>query len=196
MGLGNPGPKYAGTRHNVGFDIADRLAERLGITFSTGHLCVLARGQVGPEPILVVKPMTYMNRSGEVIPFLVREYSVAAEDFLVMYDDMDLPVGRLRLRAGGSSGGHNGMKSVSAYLGTERFPRLRIGIGSPRSSGGCDPVDYVLSAFSSSEWAIVDQVIDLAVEAALVFVVDGIDAAMSQFNSKRILTTGGTDGSD
>lgn len=196
MGLGNPGPEYEGTRHNVGFAIADRLVRRLRTTYSSGYRCVLARAVIKGVSTLVIKPMTYMNRSGEIIPALLREYRVAPEDFLIMYDDMSLPAGKLRLRAGGSSGGHNGMKSVLEHMGTEGIPRLRVGIGEPSASSGHDAIEHVLSRFGSSERVVVDQVVDLAVEAALVFLSDGIDAAMSTFNSNSISTTGGTDRSD
>lgn len=196
MGLGNPGPEYEGTRHNVGFAIADRLVRRLRTTYSSGYRCVLARAVVRGVQVLVVKPMTYMNRSGEIIPMLLREQRVCPQDFLIMYDDMSLPVGRLRLRAGGSSGGHNGMKSVLAHMGTEGVPRLRVGIGQPSMSSGGGAVEHVLSRFSISERAVVDQVIDLAVEAALVFLFDGIETAMSTFNSKFVSSTGGADRPD
>lgn len=194
MGLGNPGPRYEGTRHNVGFAIADRLVERLRTRYSTGYRCVLARGEVADVPVVIVKPMTYMNRSGDIIPFLRREYKIAPDDLLVMFDDMSLPVGRMRLRAGGSSGGHNGAKSVIACLGTEAFPRLRVGIGSPPESSENGAVGHVLSRFTKSEFAVISQVEDLAVDAALAFVTEGIEAAMSAFNCKSISVEGGLPG--
>lgn len=194
MGLGNPGPRYEGTRHNVGFAIADRLVQRLRTTYSVGYRCVLARGRAGDTTVIIVKPMTYMNRSGEIVTFLMREYGTSPDDLLVVFDDMSLPIGRLRLRAGGSSGGHNGVKSVIECLGTDAFPRLRVGIGLPSASCKNGATEHVLSRFTKSETAIVSQVEDLAVDAALTFVSDGIEAAMSMFNSKCISREGGLSG--
>ncbi len=197
MGLGNPGPRYEGTRHNVGFAVADGLVERLGTTYSIGYRCVLARANVESTRVYIVKPLTYMNLSGEVIPYLRRRWRVAPEDLLVIFDDMSLPVGKIRLRSKGSSGGHNGVKSIIQHLGTQDFPRLRIGIGQPPSSAEENgAVDYVLSRFSSRELAILEQARTLAVDAALAFVRDGIQAAMSAFNSRAITDTERTDTSD
>jgi PTH1 family peptidyl-tRNA hydrolase len=196
MGLGNPGPRYEGTRHNVGFAVADGLVERLGTTYSTGYRCALARANVDSTRVYIVKPMTYMNLSGEIIPYLRSRWGVAPEDLLVIFDDMSLPVGKIRLRPKGSSGGHNGVKSIIYHLGTEHFPRLRIGIGPPDSLDKNGAVDYVLSRFSSQELAVIGKTKNLAVDAALAFVRDGIEAAMSAFNSRQITDTERTDTSD
>lgn len=193
MGLGNPGPRYEGTRHNVGFWVADGLAERLRTTYSSGYRCVLARSRVESASVLIVKPMTYMNRSGEVIPFVRSKWGLAPEDLLVVFDDMSLPTGTIRLRTKGSSGGHNGMKSIIHHLGTEGFPRLRLGIGPPDTVSPDGAVGHVLSRFGRHELATMREARRLAVDAAIVFVREGIEAAMSAFNSRH---TSGTEGID
>ncbi|NLU42222.1 MAG: aminoacyl-tRNA hydrolase [Firmicutes bacterium] len=196
LGLGNPGPRYEGTRHNVGFAVADGLVQRLGTTYSIGYRCVLARADVDSTRVYIVKPLTYMNLSGEVIPYLRRRWRVAPEDLLVIFDDMSLPVGKIRLRSKGSSGGHNGVKSIIQHLGTQDFPRLRIGIGQPPPTEENGAIDHVLSRFTGKELAIIEKARTLAVDAALVFVRDGIEAAMSAFNSRVITDTERTDTSD
>jgi PTH1 family peptidyl-tRNA hydrolase len=196
MGLGNPGPRYEGTRHNMGFAVADGLVERLGSTYSIGYRCVLARADVESTRVYIVKPMTYMNLSGEVIPYLRSRWRVAPDDLLVIFDDMSLPVGKIRLRPKGSSGGHNGVKSIIQHLGTEDFPRLRVGIGPPPPTGENGAVDHVLSRFSGKELAIIEKARVLAVDAALAFARHGIKAAMSTFNPQIITDKERTDTSD
>src|SRR5581483_583954 len=143
IGLGNPGSQYEQTRHNVGFRIVDMLAAKYGWRWERRGRAVLASGTIGTEKVVLVKPLTYMNNSGEAVGELVRWYKLQAEDVLVVYDDLDLAVGKLRLRAGGSDGGHNGMDSIIRHLHTNQFPRLRVGIGRP-ANHRMDTINYVL----------------------------------------------------
>ncbi len=184
VGLGNPGRRYAKTRHNVGFLVADALASRVGARFSfRTPLYVLAQAEVEGVRMVVVKPLTYMNNSGQAVATLLRERGLSPQALLVVHDDVNLPFGRLRLRAKGSDGGHNGVASVIAQLGTEQFARLRIGIGAHFSPG--QMVDYVLSKFSGEEWQRLGVVIERAVEACLTFVALSLAAAMNEFNPER-----------
>ena len=135
IGLGNPGPQYEYSRHNVGFRIVDKLAAKLGWRWTERRSrAILASGTIGPEKVILVKPITYMNNSGESVGELMRWYKLQPEDLLVVYDEMDLPVGRLRLRSDGSAAGHNGIDNIIRHLHTNRFPRLRVGVGHPTNS--------------------------------------------------------------
>jgi PTH1 family peptidyl-tRNA hydrolase len=189
VGLGNPGPEYAQSRHNVGFQVVDLLAERHDLEFDRFQKRArLAIGRVrtpaGTEQrVLVAKPMTYMNASGEAVAPLAAFYKIAPADVLVVFDDLDLPVGRIRLRPGGGSGGQKGMQSIIKHLGSETFPRLRVGIGRP--PGQMDPAAYVLRPFSTEqevEMTFVRMTAADAIEAWLAF---GIEAAMNQFNAGK-----------
>lgn len=181
-GLGNPGDRYRYTRHNVGFRVVDLLADRWGLA---GHGRVrdgAARLEaVRPEPVggvLLVKPMKYMNLSGGPLRAVLRHVAAAsATDLLVVADDVDLPLGRIRLRRSGSAGGHNGLRDIISALGGNEFARLRVGIG---KAG--DTVDHVLSTFSPDERALADEAIAIAAEAAEVWLTDGIEVAMRRFN--------------
>ncbi len=182
VGLGNPGPQYANTRHNCGFMVVDRLAERWGIPlvlekrFQGSYGEGLALG--GKRRLL--KPETYMNRSGEAVRAVLDWYKLAPSSVLVVYDDTDLPLGRLRLRGSGSAGGHNGMKSVIQHLGSEAFPRLRLGVGKPK--GNQDMVGHVLGRFEPAEQAVLERVLKAAVEAVECCLQEGLGAAMNRFN--------------
>ena len=183
IGLGNPGPDYEGTRHNAGFLVVDRLAAETGVALD-GEA---AHAQIGEglwrgEPLALAKPLTFMNRSGQAYAALSRRYGLGPEDVLVVYDDLALPVGQLRLRGKGSAGGHNGVQSVIEALGSTEFPRLRVGVGNSFPKGG--QVDFVLSPFDESERAAVDGALDAAAEAALAFVRDGLTVAMNQYNRR------------
>lgn len=181
VGLGNPGREYAGNRHNAGFQCIDRLAKAHGLSFSRRQARArVARGEINGHRVLLVKPQTFMNASGEAVGQLARFYKIAPADVLVLYDDLDLSLGKLRLRPGGGSGGHHGMRSVIQHLGTEDFPRLRLGIGRP--PGGMDPVDYVLSDFTVDERAEMELAFERAIAAIECFLDEGIDAAMNAFN--------------
>jgi PTH1 family peptidyl-tRNA hydrolase len=181
VGLGNPGPEYAGNRHNAGFQCLARFAERHGLRFSFYRFrASLAEGAAAGRPLLLARPLTYMNEAGQAVAPLVRRYAVRLSDLLIVYDDMDLPLGRIRLRARGSSGGHRGLDSVLRHLGTTEVPRLRLGIGRPPYG---DPVDYVLSDWRPDEQPVMEAAYDRAVEAIDCFLQEGIVAAMNRFNA-------------
>ncbi len=184
VGLGNPGPRYAQNRHNVGFQIVDELAAQHGLSFDKRQFkALIASGRIDGQRVLLVKPQTYMNLSGEAVQPLVSYYKIELEDLMVVFDDMDLPVGVIRLRPFGGAGGHNGMKSIINRLGSNRFPRLRVGIGRP--PGRMDPAAYVLEDFSADEESLMVQVRDRAVQALETWLNSGIDAAMNAFNVKN-----------
>lgn len=178
VGLGNPGRAYAHTRHNVGFDVVDMLARRRK-TKVLGRQCRALVGSfdAGGERVLLAKPQTFMNESGSAVSALVDRYGIRPEDLIVVYDDMDLPPGRIRIRKKGSSGGHRGMNSIIRSLGTTDFPRLRIGIGH-----GDEAVEHVLSRFSRKELALVRPALERAVDALEMIIKDGIEAAMNVYN--------------
>lgn len=187
VGLGNPEPKYDKTRHNIGFDAVDALARTWQISWSENRRFQAFVGE-GRSPkgnkIYLLKPLTYMNRSGQAIRAVTDWYKLPPESVLVIYDDMDLSVGRIRLRLLGSAGGHNGMKSAIAHLGTQNFPRLRIGIG--KSTPDKETVSYVLGKFSPDETQIMPQVIQLVVDAVELALKQGVEKAMSLYNSRII----------
>ena len=183
VGLGNPGPRYAQNRHNVGFQIVDELVAKHGLGFDKRQFkALIASGHIDGQRVLLVKPQTFMNLSGEAVQPLVSYYKVELEDLMVVFDDMDLPVGVIRLRPFGGAGGHNGMKSIIGRLGSNQFPRLRVGIGRP--PGRMDPAAYVLQDFSADEESLMVQVRDRAVQALETWLNSGIDAAMNAFNVK------------
>lgn len=181
VGLGNPGPEYRMTRHNVGFRVADRLAERWDAEFTREkYRSLVAEAVCDGERVLLIKPLTFMNRSGEAVSRALRYTSVDRRDMLVVVDDVNLGLGGVRLRAEGSAGGHNGLKSIIAALGSEDFPRLRIGVG--RDRAGESLVDHVLSGFASREQPEVEAMLARGAEAAERFVTHGIERAMNDFN--------------
>ena len=181
IGLGNPGPRYENTKHNVGFWVVNELLQRAGVT-NMQNLCksLVAQAEWQGSTIIFAKPMTYMNRSGDAVAALVHQFDIAAEEHCVVYDDMNLDFCVLRMRRKGSDGGHNGLKSIIHALGTEAFPRLRIGIGEPE--GGW--INHVLSEFSESERAEIDCVVQRAADAIETFVTDGVQATMNRFNGQ------------
>ncbi len=183
-GLGNPGMTYANTRHNAGFMGLDALAEKNGIQVKTMRFkSDCGDGSVGGERCLLMKPTTYMNLSGEAVSAAAAFYKIPAERVLVMYDDITLPPGKLRIRRKGSAGGHNGMKSIIALLGTEEFPRIRIGVGAkPRPD--YDLADWVLSKFTEEETAELKPALEHAAAAAELIVQGKIDQAMSSYSNK------------
>ena len=180
-GLGNPGLKYRKTPHNAGFLAADALAEALGARFVRKGKGKIAEARVGSEKVLIVKPQTFMNLSGDCIAPLAEYYKVPPEHVVVCYDDKDLEPGKLRIRSEGSAGSHNGMKSVIARLGTQKFPRIRMGIGSPQ---GMRLMDYVLHKLSKQEQAIYAKMAEDAADAALLLMREGIEAAQQRYSSK------------
>jgi len=182
VGLGNPGRRYAPTRHNIGFRMVDRLAARPGaLRWRAEHQAETCRIQVGGLPILVAKPQTFMNESGRAVKALLAHYKIASERLLVISDDLDLPFARLRLRARGSAGGHNGLRSINAELGTPDYARLRVGIGRPTEG---DPLEWVLSPFSLAEEQELPLLCENGVTIVEAVVRDGILAAMNQFNGQ------------
>jgi PTH1 family peptidyl-tRNA hydrolase len=183
VGLGNPGARYANSRHNVGFLIAERFARTHDIDFARRRFnAQIAEGTIGGQRILLAKPQTFMNSSGEAVGKLFAFYKVAPHDLIVVYDDLDLPLGKMRMRSRGSSGGHHGMESIIAPIGTSDFPRLRVGIGRPNPDAD---IDHVLGSFEVDERAVMDETFARAVDAIDVWLADGITAAMNRFNRQR-----------
>lgn len=179
VGLGNPGEKYIFTRHNVGFITIDKLAKRYEIPCKKKKsLSHIGEGFVGEQKILIAKPQTYMNRSGGAVGELVAYYDCPLDNLMVVCDDLNLPVGTIRIRKKGSSGGHNGLESIAQYVGLD-FTRLRIGIGNPINE---DAKEYVLSPFARDEKEIVDQAIDKSCQAIDVWISTGIEGCMNVFN--------------
>ncbi len=182
VGLGNPGRAYASHRHNVGFMTADRWAAAHTFTFNKiQHHAIIALGRRGEQRVIVAKPQTFMNESGRAVGALLRFYKIPVEQLLVIFDDLDLPFGAIRLRADGGAGGHNGMRSIIQHLGGNRFARLRIGIGRP--PGRMEPAAFVLQDFSRDETAELDALLDRASQAIDTFLTAGITAAMNEFNT-------------
>lgn len=182
-GLGNPGREYRETRHNVGFMVVDEIARRHGLTWAQAPAQIpdaFIAKRFLPTPVLLAKPLTYMNLSGDVVAGLSRYYDVPADDMLVVVDEAALPFGRLRARARGSAGGHNGLKSIIERLGTTEFPRLRLGVG--RGDGRRDLADHVLSTFERGERAELESIITRAADAAEMFAVEGIVKVMNVYN--------------
>ncbi|MGE5138144.1 MAG: aminoacyl-tRNA hydrolase [Rudaea sp.] len=181
VGLGNPGVGLAGSRHNAGFMVVERFAEGHGISFSRRRFsALLGEGAVRESRLLLAKPQTYMNLSGKAVSKLVSFFRVPVHDIIVVYDDLDLPLGRIRLRARGSAGGHHGMESIISTLGTSDFARLRVGIGRP---GTKEDIDHVLGRFSSAEQQELDEAIDRAEAALDTWLAEGIETAMNRFNA-------------
>ena len=186
VGLGNPGDRYTGTRHNVGFDVVEAFARRAGggATRLDRLDCraLTGRVRVGETPVLVARPQTYMNLSGESVKGLLVRHGVPLDRFVVVSDDTALPVGRIRIRRSGSSGGQKGLQSIIETLGLNDFARVRVGVRGERFCPGDDQADYVLSRFSKSERPLIDGAIDTAAEALETIVREGIEAAMNRFN--------------
>lgn len=184
VGLGNPESKYDGTRHNAGFMFAERLLTRLPRSFQRVHgfQSYYWKGTYAGAPLIVQMPLTYMNLSGEAVAPLMRSEGIAPDEVLVAHDDMDIPLGRIRIRKGGGSAGHNGINSLIEQIGSEGFNRMRIGVGHAESRG--DVIDYVLSEFSEEERAVFDRVLAGAAEAAVLILRRGIAMAMNQYNPR------------
>jgi len=187
VGLGNPGSKYENTRHNAGFLVVDRLAKlwQINLSETKKFQGFFGEGISPTGKIRLLKPTTYMNNSGQSIRAVVDWYKIPPEAVLVIYDEMDLPLGRLRIRLSGSAGGHNGVKSAIAHLGTQQFPRMRIGIGSAKSNEK-DAVSHVLGSFAPSEKRAIDEVLDLTVNAIELSLKQGVEKAMSLYNNRNV----------
>ncbi len=178
-GLGNPGSRYARTRHNVGFMLADRLASASHLKFSSSGESLWAKGAVSGQDALFLKPQTFMNLSGGPVRAFAERFKVREEAIIVAYDDIDLPVGRIRVKRGGGSGGHRGVASIIERLGGREFIRVRLGVGRPVHG---DVADYVLSPFSEDEVASLDEMLERGLQAIETIVAQGLDAAMNRFN--------------
>jgi len=192
VGLGNPEPKYDRTRHNIGFAAIDAIAQTWQINLSENrkYQGEFGEGQAQSNKIRLLKPLTYMNRSGQSIRAVTDWYKLPPTSVLIIYDDMDLPLGKIRLRLSGSAGGHNGMKSAIAHLGNQNFPRLRIGIGKPQNAVAGDDgntISYVLGQFNSTESPIVAEVLKLVVDCVALSLKQGVEQAMNRYNSRSIL---------
>lgn len=180
-GLGNPGKEYAGSRHNVGFMTLDELADRYNIDVrEKAHKALIGKGMIEGNKVILVKPQTYMNLSGESIRSVMDYYKTEPSDFIVIYDDISLEPGQIRVRKKGSAGGHNGIKNIIAHLGTQEFPRIRIGVG--EKPARMDLADYVLGHFSKEEKERMEQAFKDGAAAAVAMMNDGVDTAMNRFN--------------
>lgn len=179
VGLGNPGPRYENTKHNLGFWVINELLLKLQLSRLV-PLCksLVARTEWHDSQVIFAKPMTYMNNSGQAVNMLVQNFDISPNDLCVVYDDLNLDIGVLRMRKAGSDGGHNGMKSIIHHLGTQDFPRLRVGIGKVEG----DWMDYVLNEFSAAEREDINWAIPRSADAIETFVADGVQTAMNQFN--------------
>lgn len=181
IGLGNPGMKYAGTRHNIGFDTVTALADKYNIKINNKKFNgLIGDGFIGGEKVLLVQPQTYMNLSGECVGQIADFFKIEPENLIVICDDINLDTGRLRIRAKGSAGGHNGLKNIIAHLGTEAFPRIRVGVG--EKTEGWDLADYVLARFSKDDEPVMREAIKNAVGAVETWISDDIGTAMNRFN--------------
>ena len=181
VGLGNPGPRYENTKHNLGFWVVNELLLKLRLS-RLDALCqsLMARTEWHDSEVIFAKPMTYMNNSGQAVSMIVQKFDIALHDLCVVYDDLNLDIGVLRIRKAGSDGGHNGMKSIIHHLGTQDFPRLRVGIGKVEGEW----MDHVLNEFSAAEREDINWAIPCAADAIETFVTDGVQTAMNQFNGR------------
>jgi peptidyl-tRNA hydrolase, PTH1 family len=181
VGLGNPGPEYAGNRHNVGFRVADVLAERAGARFKRDRSrAQLATGRLAGQPVILAKPMTYMNASGRPVAALRAFYRLPGDQIVVIHDELDIPFADIRLKFGGGDNGHNGLRSVTTALGSRDYYRIRIGIGRP--PGRMDPADFVLRDFAAAERDAVPEVLIRSADAAEVLIARGLGAAQNEFH--------------
>ena len=179
-GLGNPGLEHADNRHNIGFKAVEAMAN--GKLKKSAQGALVKEFKIDGHACLAVQPLTYMNASGQAIEALIKYHKIDLQDILVIYDDMDLPLGTLRVRASGSAGGHNGIKSIIEHVGSNHFTRLRLGVGRPKS--GLDPVDYVLGNFTSAEKKLLPEFINQALLCVHSWVTEGVEQAMNQFNKR------------
>lgn len=182
VGLGNIGPEYHETRHNIGFMVVDNLAKAAGATFKDGRYGFTTTLSIKGRQLLLLKPSTYMNLSGNAVRYWMQKENIGIENLLIVVDDLALPVGALRLKGKGSDAGHNGLKHIAATLGTQNYARLRFGIGNDFPKGA--QVDYVLGHFSNEDWKILPERLDMAGEIVKSFCLAGIDITMNQFNKK------------
>lgn len=181
VGLGNPTDKYKGTRHNVGFSVINSIGDKYGIAVDTKkHKAIIGKGIIEGEKVILAMPQTYMNLSGESVRELLDYYKCDMEDLIVIFDDISLDVGKLRIRKKGSAGGHNGIKNIIAHTGTQEFTRIKVGVGEKPSR--MDLADYVLGHFSKEEQPIIREAADTACSAVATIIAEGPDMAMNKFN--------------
>ena len=186
VGLGNPGLKYEFTRHNIGFRIVDSLARDIEIEFKKvkSYYSLISRGMINNHKVMLVKPQTFMNLSGRAVSKVVSYYKIPLQDLLIVYDDLNLELGQVRIRKKGSAGGHKGIESIMQYLDSEEIPRLRIGIGNPLVNFNFNCMSYVLSNFNNDEKDKIGEVIQLSTEAIKTVIEDGFEKAMRKYNRK------------
>ncbi len=182
-GLGNPDSEYSGTRHNTGFEVVDEIADKYGIRFKRSrHRALCGKGRIEDKDVLLVKPLTYMNLSGESLLSVTSFYKTDIEkELIVIYDDIDLDVGRIRIRKSGSAGGHNGMKNIISLLSTQDFVRIRVGVGAKPE--GYDLINWVLGHFSKEDREVMDEAVKRAAKAGVEIIKSGADIAMNRYNS-------------
>lgn len=184
VGLGNPGKQYAHTRHNVGFDVLEKLSAKMGVSITRSKSkALVGEGFVAGQKVVLALPQTYMNLSGEAVQELAHWYKVEPEHLMIVYDDVDLAPGFIRIRKNGSAGTHNGMRSIIGCLGYENFPRLRVGVGQKRE--GYELADWVLGHYIGEEAEAADRAFDLAAEALLDYIQNGVESAMCKYNTKK-----------
>lgn len=188
VGLGNPGLKYEFTRHNIGFRIVDSLAQDIEVEFKKvkSYYSLISRGMINNHKVILIKPQTFMNLSGRAVSKVVSYYKIPFQDLLIVYDDLNLELGQVRIRKKGSAGGHKGIESIMQYLNSEDIPRLRIGIGNPLVNFNFDCVSYVLSNFNGDEKDKIKKVTQLSTEAIKTIIEDGFEKAMRKYNRKLI----------
>ena len=188
VGLGNPGLKYEFTRHNIGFRVVDSLAQDIEVEFKKvkSYYSLISRGMINNHKVMLVKPQTFMNLSGKAVSKAVSYYKIPIQDLLIVYDDLNLELGQIRIRKKGSAGGHKGIESIMQYLHSEEIPRLRIGIGSPLVNFNFDYVSYVLSNFNNEEKDKIGEVIQLSTDAIKTVIEDGFEKAMRKYNRKLL----------
>ena len=188
VGLGNPGLKYEFTRHNIGFRIVDSLAQDIEVEFKKvkSYYSLISRGMINNHKVMLVKPQTFMNLSGRAVSKVVSYYKIPLQDLLIVYDDLNLELGQIRIRKKGSAGGHKGIESIMQYLNSEEIPRLRIGIGNPSVNFNFNCVSYVLSNFNNDKKDKIGEVIQLSTEAIKTVIEDGFEKAMRKYNRKLI----------
>ena len=185
VGLGNPGTEYAATRHNIGFDMVTYLSDKYGIALrSKEGKAIVGKGVIEGQKVMLVQPQTYMNLSGESVRALMDYYKLTTDEIVIIYDDISMPVGQVRIRPKGSAGGHNGIKSIIAHLGTQEFPRIKIGVGAKPEHG--DLVKHVLGRFSKEDDAKIRDVFALAEEGLLEILQEDVKAAMNAVNGKKV----------
>ena len=185
VGLGNPGTEYAATRHNIGFDMVTYLSDKYGIALrSKEGKAIVGKGVIEGQKVMLVQPQTYMNLSGESVRALMDYYKLTTDEIVIIYDDISMPVGQVRIRPKGSAGGHNGIKSIIAHLGTQEFPRIKIGVGAKPEHG--DLVKHVLGRFSKEDDAKIRDVFALAEEGLLAILQEDVKTAMNAVNGKKV----------